>query len=708
MLNLTYMLSNLTKKFSFLKEIHFYLLINLIIYLLFFYKLLDTRYTLWSSDARYGTFPPQVYLAEKLAKFEYPFWTERAYLGFAPYQDSEIGYLNPLNLLFTFIFGYRSLNFVHVFSYFIGIYCFYKIFEKLKYNFWSKILAILPFYYSFFHLNHLSHTMIIFTSLLLPVQIYLLTLFIDSKRLRYLVLQGIVIAVGLTWGHPQVTLVNLFGLFIFGYYNFKNIKELFKYFVFAGIFTLSFSMIQIYPTITVYFQSERFVNELKYLNVTNFPLLNLALVFPYLFGYFGNYQGIEISGGLSFVETYNYIGIVTSVLLITYLLFGSKDKNFKMIYSGIMFFVIISSLKSFPILENIQIPFIDSLRYWTRSIYLVLFFASFGIGYLLNNKISFKDLKFKYIGLILGYYLLSNLLSHNELISKTYVFLLSRNFDYLKKIDILIWVLLFFISIIFILLRNRFQKTWLLIILTGFMLFDFRYFSMDFTHFRITRFAKPESIRIPEVCLSNRCLLENTNLSSYEGIATKAYTPYGYSQFMSLDYLDYYKNNIGGDPRFAPRSETLRSVININELKRVGFKAVVLANNNNIYLIDSPKLDLFSKNLSGEYLKRKEGDLKLIVQIPESGYYETTLRYSPFWKLKINSTESSLEKDGLFTKMYLEKGENKIDIYYFPQDLVYGVIFGFGFFLIGLLIYAFTNKNSLWIIVSNKIFKIKA
>ena len=120
-LNLNYMLSKLTKKLAFLKEIHFYLLINLVIYLLFFYKLLDSRFTLWSSDARYGTFPPQVYLAERLSNFEYPFWTERAYLGFAPYQDSEIAYLNPLNLIFTFIFGYRSLNFVHIFSYFLGI-----------------------------------------------------------------------------------------------------------------------------------------------------------------------------------------------------------------------------------------------------------------------------------------------------------------------------------------------------------------------------------------------------------------------------------------------------------------------------------------------------------------------------------------------------------------------------------------------------------
>ena len=86
------MLSKIKIHFKTHKEFYSFVFVSLIIYILFFYKLFDSRFTFWSSDAKTGTFPVQIYLSEKLRNFEFPFWSERAYLGYAPYQDSEIGF----------------------------------------------------------------------------------------------------------------------------------------------------------------------------------------------------------------------------------------------------------------------------------------------------------------------------------------------------------------------------------------------------------------------------------------------------------------------------------------------------------------------------------------------------------------------------------------------------------------------------------------
>lgn len=696
------MLSKIKIHFKTHKEFYSFVFVSLIIYILFFYKLFDSRFTFWSSDAKTGTFPVQIYLSEKLRNFEFPFWSERAYLGYAPYQDSEIGFLNPINIVFTFIFGYRSLNFVHFFTYLVGVISFYKLLEKHSYTFWSKIAGIIPFYFSFFHLNHLSHTMIIFISMLLPLNILLVRKFIETPKLRYIIFQGIVLSIGLAWGHPQILLINLIGIFLYSLFNFNKYKDLIYYLLLTSIFFISFGMAQIFPTYQAYFQSERFVNELKYAKLSNIPLLNSTLIFPYLFGYFWNYQGIEISGGLSFVETYNYLGITAFIVLIYYLLFGSADKNYRMVIAVVYFYSIISSFKSIPVLENYSIPIIDSLRYWTRSIYLVLFFSSFGIIYILNNKLLLKDLRIKPVIPLILLLLVSNFFSSNPLISETYNFLISRSFDYLKKIDILIWGVLLILSVMLVSIKNKmfFKLVPLFAVLV--MLFDYRYFSLDFTSIRITRFSNPSRISIPAVCLYQRCLLENTDYSSYEGIATKAYTPYGYSQFSGMEYLEFYSKNIGGNPKFSSRSENLRTNINLDELEKAGFKAIVMANHNNIYYFKDRKIDLFVEDLPGKYIRRSEGDVKLEVVVPESATYQTTMRYSPYWDVKINGNTSQFEKSGIFTKIYLEKGSNLISIKYIPYDLIYGILIGSGLFIFGYLLHTFLIKRSLWIIVPSK------
>jgi hypothetical protein len=461
-------------------------------------------------------------------------------------------------------------------------------------------------------------------------------------------------------------------------------------------------MAQIFPTYQAYFQSERFVNELKYAKLSNIPLLNSTLIFPYLFGYFWNYQGIEISGGLSFVETYNYLGITAFIVLIYYLLFGSADKNYRMVIAVVYFYSIISSFKSIPVLENYSIPIIDSLRYWTRSIYLVLFFSSFGIIYILNNKLLLKDLRIKPVIPLILLLLVSNFFSSNPLISETYNFLISRSFDYLKKIDILIWGVLLILSVMLVSIKNKMSFKLVPLFAVLVMLFDYRYFSLDFTSIRITRFSNPSRISIPAVCLYQRCLLENTDYSSYEGIATKAYTPYGYSQFSGMEYLEFYSKNIGGNPKFSSRSENLRTNINLDELEKAGFKAIVMANHNNIYYFKDRKIDLFVEDLPGKYIRRSEGDVKLEVVVPESATYQTTMRYSPYWDVKINGNTSQFEKSGIFTKIYLEKGSNLISIKYIPYDLIYGILIGSGLFIFGYLLHTFLIKRSLWIIVPSK------
>ena len=87
------------------KDKIFFILIISAFYLLFFKNIFNAKFNFWTSDAAYKMFPTRVYVHEKISQFDFPFWTDRIFLGYPLYLDIEQGILNPINILSIFIFG---------------------------------------------------------------------------------------------------------------------------------------------------------------------------------------------------------------------------------------------------------------------------------------------------------------------------------------------------------------------------------------------------------------------------------------------------------------------------------------------------------------------------------------------------------------------------------------------------------------------------
>ena len=113
-------------------------------------------------------------------------------------------------------------------------------------------------------------------------------------------------------------------------------------------------------------------------------------------------------------------------------------------------------------------------------------------------------------------------------------------------------------------------------------------------------------------------------------------------------------------------------------------------------------LDLIDSKISGNYEYKQEGNFMMRLKVPQKGLYDLNIKYSPYWIVKVNNSPVTLEKNGLFSKIYLPEGNIELSAYYFPYDILYGLEIGIVIFILGMLFYTLGKKYSLGIVVSGK------
>lgn len=343
-------ISNIKKFILSNKEVILYIFLCTLIYFLFFKNIFSYQFNFWNSDAMIKMFPVRVYLYEKLSNYEFPFWTERVFLGYSLYQDIENGLLNPINLLLIFLFGpVGSLKILHFSTFLFGSVCLYLLSKKLysRFTILGALFSVVSYYFSFFHINHLIHMNIVLISMLLPIHIYLAYLFKETREFRYLIFQVLLFSYGILWGQPQISFFNLAGISIFYFFIVRNINDSIKYLFILVFFTFSLTLFQLLPSFYAYKDSQRVGEIVKYTEFTNSPTVLINNIFPFSLGYYQNFLGNQVSGAFSFVETYNYISIVSFILLIFYLIFGQTDRNYRFVIFTIYFYLFFTFLGNF-------------------------------------------------------------------------------------------------------------------------------------------------------------------------------------------------------------------------------------------------------------------------------------------------------------------------------------------------------------------------
>lgn len=672
------------------KDKIFFILIISAFYLLFFKNIFNAKFNFWTSDAAYKMFPTRVYIYEKISQFDFPFWTDRIFLGYPLYLDIEQGILNPINILSIFIFGpVWSLKILHIFTYLFGSYCIYKL-SKIFYpesNFLISALSVLSFYFSFFHLNHLIHMNIVLVSMLLPIHVYLVFLYFENPKPRYLVYQILLFAYGVLWGQPQNSLFIFFIIAYLYFYLTKDYKKTISYSIFLLLSTFFLTLYQLYPSFSVFFSSPRVGNILKYSEYSNSPTILLNNLFPYSLGYFQNFRGYEVSGAFSYVEVYTYLGIVSAAILVFYLLYGYGDKYYRLVLNSIYFYLIFTFISIyFPF----RIPIYSDFRYWTRGIFLLSFLLIFPINYLFSKmqklpKPSYKNLLFLIIFLVVSFFFES----------KDFInFVIENQLNYIKKIDVLVWVgiLSSTIFLLFFFFKSKVSKIYLIFALLILSTFDLRYYASDLLPVRVSRYKSEANFKTDSDCQNKRCLLENTSYNGNEFLLFKSFSPYGYSQFIDKEYIDFFNKNFYQDIDRSPRAEIVRPELDVNYLSQIGFQKILLANGKSLSFPQN-NFWIFRDNLKGQILSYREGEINFEVNVEKAGSYLTNLKYSKNFQLSVNGNSRELEKEGIFSKIYLESGKNNVKLKYFPTDIILGLGVGF----IGLLfIFLIFNKQKFY------------
>ncbi|MEO5355168.1 MAG: YfhO family protein, partial [Magnetococcus sp. XQGC-1] len=477
-------LQQLVEKVSFIirKKVVIVLFLSLIPYLLFFGKLILPNNVIYSGkDSNAFHYQSKVYLSEKLKNNEYPFWTEKMFLGFPIYADMERGYLNPINVILVKYFGpFYSYKILHIVCYLLGSLSFYYFLKKYNVNYLGYFIANLIYYFSLFSFYHQQHFNMILTYYLFPVGLFLLDIFVKEDKFRYALFNTFLLSFCFYLGSFQFVFIFILLELIYLISILEKIT-LYSYFKrFGGFLIYSFSwfFILILPgllsTYSLYTVSSR-SSSLDFIQGSYSPAMLINIFFPFIFNLSDKFMGSYASKDYFIHEIYIYIGLSTIITsFISYFNLKIKDLVIKrFINILIVSFFILGFLKYVPIINSINFLPFSLFRYWGRSVVFLNLAISILVGiYLslpsytyynnlnLSSFFSFKNKNLKNILYIVFYLLILETFSIIKLFpfsinikNSSFFNLLSilNRHDYIFEYWYFIWflVLSFFIFILF-------------------------------------------------------------------------------------------------------------------------------------------------------------------------------------------------------------------------------------------------------------------
>lgn len=391
------------------------LLIATAFYLIFFYKVFspvtgNTFIGYGTTDATSYQYPIRYYLWDKITNDHvFPFFTQRIFLGFPIYANSESGYLNIVNVLSILALGpFYSYTLLHFLSYLAGCFCFFKFFLKKKIGLIGYSAGILIYYFSFYHILRTQLFNTILITFLIPCAVYLVSEYFDTNKLRYIFLNIVLITHCIYLGQFNFVFLLLLAeaLYVVSISSKESLKKQAVFVTLNLYFIVVLSLPTLLPARELFEQSDRGQNSNIYLEGSYSPIILLSSFFPYIFGDGDNYIGHQINNDYIISETYLYVSVLPIICLLLYLLFAknSQEKYFVSLLTST--FLILGFLKNIPYLENINLPIINLFRYWGRAYVLLLFGLSFSTAYVLENFTQYFYKNFRVKNLIFPFVLI--------------------------------------------------------------------------------------------------------------------------------------------------------------------------------------------------------------------------------------------------------------------------------------------------------------
>lgn len=391
----------------------------LAITLLFFWKLAFTNLIIARGDIFYYFYPYRDYAAEALRVGRIPLWNPYLFMGAPFLANSQVGFFYPFNLLMSWLDTTRAINWtiiLHVFIAASGVYVFAR--SRLGLSLIAAWLAAISFGLGGYlgtqieHVNQLQGLAWV-GWVFLAYDLVVSGQWSAISNLRWLPL-AILIALQLLAGHTQSVFITLIGLGLYAAWpaiemlvvkrslaaGFLHLAKRLAPILFASIFALALSAIQLLPTLELTRESAR---------SGGLPT-NLAVSFsfdPRLLGraFLPDYAGALPAGG----EFTAFFGVAALMLMMIGI--GSIGRSIDRSSSrALIVLAVIGLLLAFGGYDPIyylllKLPGFDLFRAPARWIVLFVFAGSLltgvGLDTLRDHRITLKQLLFSIASIII-------------------------------------------------------------------------------------------------------------------------------------------------------------------------------------------------------------------------------------------------------------------------------------------------------------------
>ncbi|MDI6781922.1 MAG: YfhO family protein [bacterium] len=446
--------------------------------LIFFHKIIFTDQLVRGVDIIPYNLSVKAFLNNAITSKESPLWDPYTYCGIPVITKMQPAVFYPLDIIFHILSLPIAINICTWFHIFLaGVFTYFFARELGVSRFGALISGILFSFngYQFAHLIS-GHTPIFRSLPWIPAILCCLERSISKRNLFYALTGGILLAVQILTGYPQITFYILIAVVF--YSMFKGFKNIGFSFVIIGIGLLA-GAIQVLPVIEIMpYTTKCSGASFDYLNISSFPPFNLlTFIIPEIFG-----DGIHVTywGEWFFGEVMGYMGILPLIAItIALCLYRTRITMLCLVF--MLIFLLIAFGGYLPLAESYYrlIPGFNIFRCSARAMVIFNLFGAilsgYGISWIVENPKRLRGILkwLMTLSLIYGiivtwfcldktmfwYHIIQLMLSSGRVVEASPAFLLSMEFAtpayYLSvygAIKSLIWLI---ISIIVLYLWSR-------------------------------------------------------------------------------------------------------------------------------------------------------------------------------------------------------------------------------------------------------------
>jgi len=316
----------------------------LILLIVFFWKSITLQGVfitgdLSASDIMDQNYPMRNFLSQSLKNGYFPLWNPYVFCGFPSFAEGQGGFFYPLNLLLFYLLpAYLAYNYSVILTFFLAGLFTYIYARAIKLSRFSSLLAGVIFIFSGFFVSRLKHINMINSACWLPLLFFLIEKYFQTKKIRYVILSGIVWGMQILAGHFEIAYYSMLGVgcyFLFKLYTvYKKEKKAriipknFAIFILVVLIGVSLSAVQMIPSYEYSKYSIR-TEGLSYEETTMwtfYPEGLITFLLPYYYGdpakaTYQQRRGI-------FWENCAYVGLLP--LLLAFISLFSLFKKYKL------------------------------------------------------------------------------------------------------------------------------------------------------------------------------------------------------------------------------------------------------------------------------------------------------------------------------------------------------------------------------------------